>query len=219
MAHRQLAERYAKQLNDANQRIIELETAVADSEDRLAQAKATGSGPSQEAAMQVMPRHEKCQTAAQHINELEAVVAPENAELQTMKEPGNDAFAYGAAEFAKLQEQLKAAQSSQPRPGGDGGKLLKRKRAAERIVELEKKNAELSREVTEGDIGFKAQKARAEDLDSTITLINQSRAGLQKKVEGYNKSQAKLKVQQAGAAAEEEVIKLKRLLDLETKRR
>lgn len=35
MAHRQLADKYAKQLDRANQRIIELETTVANCEDRL----------------------------------------------------------------------------------------------------------------------------------------------------------------------------------------
>ncbi|GAB1737941.1 hypothetical protein NU219Hw_g2454t1 [Hortaea werneckii] len=120
MAYRQLLEKYAKQLSDANGRIIDLETTIADRDAELERVK-VAENPKSEAPKtneegQVSQR--QLDQAAKQVNDLNNSLAKAKEELKTAKEAehrssslARDAKATNATLIAEL-EQLKAQEST-----------------------------------------------------------------------------------------------------------
>ncbi|KAI7532120.1 hypothetical protein KC331_g13746 [Hortaea werneckii] len=127
MAYRQLAEKYAKQLNDANGRIIDLETAIADREtviaDRDAELERTkvAETPKCEAprvSEEGQTSQKELQQATKRIKDLESTVVKAQEVVKTAKEAerrisltAKDAKAANASLTAKL-DQTKVALSN-----------------------------------------------------------------------------------------------------------
>ena len=244
MAHRQLAEKYAKQLNDANQRIMVLETTVADGEDRLAQAKYTADPTAEQQAPEVTTLREQLADAAQTIEKLADAVAVKNGELQTITDRANADGASATATALKLQTQLKVAeQSTQQSNFVDRCRgrtsLADQQLDGQRLNQLTQENAKLTQQNDvlarklwqhEAAMGTQAR-VGYESSDGFKSLVKE-RATLRGQITKLKASQVQLKEElsilrranddkdnQGDIATKEEVSKLKRSLYLELKRR
>lgn len=111
MAYRQLLEKYAKQLNDANGRIIDLETAVADRDAELERTKGaeTPKCEARKISDEVETSRKQLDQATKQVNNLKTSLAKAQEELKTAKEAerrgssmAKDAKAANASLTAKL---------------------------------------------------------------------------------------------------------------------
>ncbi|KAI7092044.1 hypothetical protein KC356_g293 [Hortaea werneckii] len=88
MAYRQLVEKYAKQLNDANGRIIDLETTVADRDAELERTKVAANprceAPKVSEAGQTSQK--QLGQATKQVNDLKTSLAKAQEEVKTAKE-------------------------------------------------------------------------------------------------------------------------------------
>lgn len=120
MAYRQLLEKYAKQLSDANGRIIDLETTIADRDAELERVKVAETPKSE--ALKINEEGQVSQRqldqATKQVNDLNNSLAKAKEELKTAKEAehrssslARDAKATNATLIAEL-EQLKAQEST-----------------------------------------------------------------------------------------------------------
>ncbi|KAI7218298.1 hypothetical protein KC333_g3672 [Hortaea werneckii] len=113
MAYRQLLEKYAKQLNDANGRIIDLETAIADRDAELERTK-VAENPKCEAPKvneEVQTSQRQLDQATKQVKDLKTSLAKAQEELKTAKEAerrststAKDAKAANASLTAKLEQ-------------------------------------------------------------------------------------------------------------------
>ncbi|KAI6889341.1 hypothetical protein KC360_g4404 [Hortaea werneckii] len=119
MAYRQLVEKYAKQLNDANGRIIDLETTVADRDAELERTKVAANprceAPKVSEAGQTSQK--QLGQATKQVNDLKTSLAKAQEEVKTAKEAersssltAKDAKAANASLTAKM-DQAKVALS------------------------------------------------------------------------------------------------------------
>ncbi|KAI7199007.1 hypothetical protein KC316_g4223 [Hortaea werneckii] len=133
MAYRQLLEKYAKQLNDANGRIIDLETTIADRDAELKRTKVAET-PKCEAprvSEEDQTSQKELQQAIKRIKDLESTVVKAQEELKTAKEAerrssltAKDAKAANASLTAKLV-QAKVALSDARTSKATSEKALK----------------------------------------------------------------------------------------------
>ncbi|KAK5118616.1 hypothetical protein LTR85_008081 [Meristemomyces frigidus] len=249
MAHRELVHKYANWLNDANRRIMELETTVADTQECLAQAQAAGRPPPGAAVVDCAAIQQKLDTSSRCATQPQVTIARQQRELQISKENAQTISANADAAIKKLTEQLTAAKASDPQQSGGGHavaeRLLLEKRAAdERAAELEGRNAALLLSVDLRENTMKAQNIRIEEFSAQVTAMQGQEDGLRKEVEGLRATAGTLHAELAkqptfraqdvpakGAkkggkrnfvpdlAIYHEVAGLKRNLDLEKKRR
>ncbi|KAI7235289.1 hypothetical protein KC330_g4373 [Hortaea werneckii] len=133
MAYRQLVEKYAKQLNDANGRIIDLETAIADRDAELERTKVAEipkcEAPKVNGGGQASQKHPD--QATKQVNDLKSSLAKAQEELKTAKEAerrssltAKDAKAANASLTAKLV-QAKVALSDARTSKATSEKALK----------------------------------------------------------------------------------------------
>jgi len=125
MAHRQLMDKYAKDLIAAKQRIIQLETAVADCEDRLEHTNAAHHSDPSEGVDKNITLHAQFERANRRTKELESAVSEKkHAELAATREQADKIHTETVAEVKKLQEELEALTKSDLKTRGDVGRLL-----------------------------------------------------------------------------------------------
>lgn len=234
MAHRQLAEQYAKELNNANkqlgstyQRVVELQITVADLEARLEQTKMPGSILSGPATTENATLQDQLITATRNMKDLEQTLSLNHLDLQRMKERADARDASAAATVKKLQNKLESTESLRR---DDVGKLTAENLAAEkRIAQIEKENSELSNKMREqGDTAGRRDKKTA-DLEEEVKSMRQERGTMRMQITKLKENrhlnaqqhafQSKSKQARGSAVREQEFTKLKRDFDLERKRR
>ncbi|RMX81266.1 hypothetical protein D0869_06938 [Hortaea werneckii] len=150
MAYRQLLEKYAKQLNDANCRIIDLETAIADRDAELERTKVADT-PKCEA-----PKiNEEDQTSQKQLDQATKQVK----DLKTS--------------LAKVQEELKTAKEAERR----SSLTAKDAKAANASLtaKLDQAKVALSNVRASKETSQKAMKDRVEDLNNEIKSVNADR--------------------------------------------
>ncbi|KAK0988508.1 hypothetical protein LTS01_009143 [Friedmanniomyces endolithicus] len=203
MAHRQLAEKYAKQLHDATQKIMELETEVADGEVRLEQAKAVHEGISrQDNASGAL--HNRLNAAALQIRELENAVTGHQDQLKA-KQNDVDAMAKELQEQRAISKEA-LEQCVSVNAGSD--RVLRERR----VVDVKAKNSQ------------DATKAELRAIKQERTLLRRQVTNFEKLRESLGTKVATLthgvdKVQRDLSAKEAEMRKMGGLLDREKKRR
>ncbi|KAK4550506.1 hypothetical protein LTR36_000085 [Oleoguttula mirabilis] len=241
MAHRVLAEKYAKKLNNAKQRlgnkserIIVLETEVADLELRLEQMKVTATASTDQEAEHDLVTRQKLDEALTHIKQLEETNLNKHAEFQVTWEQADALYRSTSATVKKLQGQLKTAQNAELHFRGDAKRLHVAKRAAElRNAELTKEIAQLAQEASLNAPPAEDQSKKIEDLEGDIKAMIKERGILRSQVTRNKTTQEGLRLKlatqspvsrakeskQEHDAAKAEITKLQRSLDLEHTRR
>jgi len=199
----QLAEKYAKQLHDATQKIMELETEVADGEVRLEQAKAVHEGISrQDNASGAL--HNRLNAAALQIRELENAVTGHQDQLKA-KQNDVDAMAKELQEQRAISKEA-LEQCVSVNAGSD--RVLRERR----VVDVKAKNSQ------------DATKAELRAIKQERTLLRRQVTNFEKLRESLGTKVATLthgvdKVQRDLSAKEAEMRKMGGLLDREKKRR
>lgn len=199
----QLAEKYAKQLHDATQKIMELETEVADCEVRLEQSKAVHEGMSRQGnASEAL--HNQLDAAALRIKELENAVTGHQDQLKA-KQHDVDAMA------KELQEQRAVSKEAleQCVSVNAGPDRVLRER---RVVDAKAKNSQ------------DATKAELRAIKQERTLLRRQVTNFEKLRESLGTKVATLthgvdQVQRDLSDKEAEVRKMGGHLDREKKRR
>ncbi|TKA38861.1 hypothetical protein B0A54_09910 [Friedmanniomyces endolithicus] len=198
-----LAEKYAKQLHDATQKIMELETEVADCEVRLEQSKAVHEGMSRQGNASGA-LHNQLDAAALRIKELEIAVTDHQDQLNT-KQHDVDAMA------KELQEQRAVSKEAleQCVSVNAGPDRVLRER---RVVDAKAKNSQ------------DATKAELRAIKQERTLLRRQVTNFEKLRESLGTKVATLthgvdQVQRDLSDKEAEVRKMGGLLDREKKRR
>ncbi|KAI6812342.1 hypothetical protein KC340_g17023 [Hortaea werneckii] len=150
MAYRQLVEKYAKQLNDANGRIIDLETAIADRDAELERTK--------------VAETPKCE--APKVNE-------EGQAPQKQLDQATKQVKALKISLAKAQEELKTAKEAERR----SSLTAKDAKAANASLtaKLEQAKVTLSNVRASKETSQKALKDQVEDLNNEIKSVNADR--------------------------------------------
>ncbi|KAI7273510.1 hypothetical protein KC345_g6983 [Hortaea werneckii] len=192
MAYRQLAEKYAKQLNDANGRIIDLETAIADRDTVIADRDAE----LEKIKLAKTPKYE-----VPKVNE-------ENQAAQKQLEQATKQVNNLKTSLAKAQEELKIAKMAE-RQGSSSAKDAKAANAA-LTAKLEQAKVTLANVRASKDTSEKALKDQVEELNNEIKSVNADRKVLNRII---------IDLRKPVKEKQEKVAELERSVALEKKRR
>lgn len=183
MAYRQLVEKYAKQLNDANGRIIELETAIADRDAELERTKLAETQPKCEALNTNQEGQRQLQQASQRIRDLETSLAEVQEQLKTAKEA--ESHSSSSAREAKATSATLSARLQRTEIDLSNvlaGREVKETALNDQILELSDKIKSLNADKTAltrtiADLGkpVEEQQAKVDELERTVELEKKRR--------------------------------------------
>jgi len=154
MAHRELAARYAKGLNAATQRVVELETAVADADYKADQASMAASAATCALGPSTASRERSSRATTARIKALEAKLAsrpPANNELARQLDEARKSLTEEHRQLIEAQRQLTSSKSFATRLQRERAQLEESQTSiaaltAEREQEVMRLKTELGRE-------------------------------------------------------------------------
>ena len=242
MTHRQLVEKYANQLNEAraraetaDKRIIELETAVADCEDRILQQDSSAR-EAKEVFLALESQHGVVRTK---VDELERALSKKLEEFNALKVQAENGRSSDQSTIQQLRGQLATVSNS---PAGQMARishpLTETADVGRRNAQLVDENTELRGKIREVSDAIAGYTTRLKAVDSEAQALRVENAGLKEQVTKLNKAQdmseaehlahlQELKHKKFGkkqfkdelSALNTQLSKTKNSLDLERKRR
>ncbi|KAK4580386.1 hypothetical protein LTR86_000589 [Recurvomyces mirabilis] len=237
MAHRQLAEKYASQLNEANKRALEYESIIADLEDRRTEASSAQPDHSQNSMKEVQQLRHQLVTALNHIAEHERTIKNQARECELAKNMADAADVAVAAVNTKMksmQSQLAVAQdasaadanSTQGQGGIDRGDSVAAAmpELRKQLTQAKANNQALVADLAQANIDVRAATKAEREAVFSLDKVKQNLKAAQSKSKGLTTANKKVKAQfkateDALVVHEERVAELSTVCELEKRRR
>lgn len=150
MTHRELAERYATELNNANRRIMVLETTIADRDVSLEEVTEAPRSTPADAAEDVEELETEVRDGAFTIDELRETIARQDAQLRKQARDAEKREKAEKAKIGELQVDIDVLQDNWEFTRGE-------------LEEVKKANAELVKELSEQAASRKRSKMEQEE--------------------------------------------------------